>query len=53
MNNDLYLFDEIPRRGNECWSATSGLDGSYLRIDKKLYPEITWDSEPMQVEIRL
>jgi hypothetical protein len=44
MNNDLYLFDEMPRRGDKCWWATSGLDGSYLRIDKKFYPEVTWDS---------
>jgi hypothetical protein len=50
-NNDLYLFNEMPGRGSECWWAPSGLDGSYLRLDKKLYPEVSWDSEPLQVEI--
>lgn len=50
-NNDLYLFSEMPRRGAECWWAPSGLDGSYLRLEKALYPEVTWDSEPLQVKI--
>jgi hypothetical protein len=50
-NNELYLFDDMPGRGSECWWSPSGLDGSYLRLDKKLYPEVTWDSEPLQVEI--
>lgn len=50
-NNDLYLFNELPSRGNECWWAPSGVDGTYLRLEKKLYPEVTWDSEPLKVEI--
>lgn len=50
-NNDLYLFNERPVRGNECWWAESGLDGSYLRLDKTLYPEITWESEPVPVAL--
>jgi len=50
-NNDLYLFNELPRRGSECWWAPSGVDGTYLRLDKSLYPELTWDSEPLKVEI--
>jgi len=50
-NNDLYLFSEPPHRGKECWWAPSGLDGTYLRLDKSLYPEVTWDSEPLQVRI--
>lgn len=50
-NDDLYLFNELPTRGNECWWAQSGLDGTYLRLAKSLYPEVTWDSEPIRVEI--
>ncbi|MEI6205218.1 MAG: hypothetical protein WCP20_00415 [Desulfuromonadales bacterium] len=50
-NNDLYLFNELPKRGNECWWAESGLDGSYLRLDKHLYPEVTWESEPLPVSV--
>jgi len=51
-NNELYLFNELPSQGSECWWATSGdLDGSYLRLDKSLYPEVTWDSKPLYVEI--
>lgn len=52
-NNDLYLFDELPRRGTECWWAESGVDGTYLKLNKSLYPEITWDSEPQQVRLEL
>jgi len=48
-NNDLYLFNELPHRGSECWWAESGVDGTYLKLDKSLYPEITWDSEPLPV----
>jgi hypothetical protein len=50
-NDDLYLFSELPDRGNECWWAPSGVDGTYLRLAKSLYPEVTWDSEPLEVEI--
>ena len=50
-NKNLYLFYKTPRRGRDCWWADSELDGSYLQIDKGLYPEVTWDSEPLQVEL--
>jgi hypothetical protein len=50
-NSELYLFNELPRRGSECWWAPTGLDGTYLRLDKQLYPEAIWESEPVQVEI--
>jgi hypothetical protein len=50
-NDDLFLFYERPRRGNECWWAESGVDGTYLKINKSLYPEVTWDSEPLPVEL--
>ena len=52
-NNDLYLFAELPTRGNECWWAEAGLDGTYLKMNKSLYPEITWDSEPLPVRLEL
>lgn len=26
----LYLFNELPRKGVECWWAESGLDGRHL-----------------------
>ncbi|MHB1399135.1 MAG: hypothetical protein ACYDAI_12125 [Trichloromonadaceae bacterium] len=46
-NNDLYLFYDRPHRGTECWWAESGIDGTYLKMEKSLYPEVTWDSEPL------
>lgn len=48
-NNDLYLFNELPHRGNECWWAESGVDGTYLKLDRSLYPEVTWESAPIHV----
>lgn len=50
-NGDLYLFNSEPQRGRECWWAKSGVDGTYLRLEKALYPEVTWDSEPVPVSI--
>ena len=50
-NNELYLFNEPPRRGSECWWSPSGLDGTYLRLDESLYPQISWQSESMLMEI--
>jgi len=50
-NNDLYLFYGKPRRGRECWWAEEGVDGTYLKIEKSLYPEVTWDSEPLEVSL--
>jgi len=52
-NNDLYLFVEVSRRGNECWWAESGVDGTYLRLDRSHYPEVTWDAEPLPVRLEL
>ena len=45
----LYLFNELPKKGAECWWAESGLDGTYLRLDDSLYPEVSWESEPLRV----
>ena len=53
MDNHLYLFSELPRKGSECWWAESGLDGTYLRLDDSLYPEITWDSCPVPVSLTI
>lgn len=50
-NNDLYLFYKKPQKIRDCWWADSELDGSYLKLDKTLYPEVTWDSEPLEVDL--
>jgi len=50
-NNDLYLFAELPHRGLECWWAPSGIDGTYLRLDKSLYPEVSWETEPLAAKL--
>ena len=50
-NGDLYLFSSKPERGRECWWSESGVDGTYLRLNKSLYPEVTWESEPMPASV--
>ncbi len=50
-NNDLYLFYKKPKKIRDCWWADSELDGSYLKLDKTLYPEVTWDSDPVEVDL--
>ncbi|MBN1140191.1 MAG: hypothetical protein JXB25_00115 [Deltaproteobacteria bacterium] len=50
-NNDLYLFGRKPVRGKECWWAEGGIDGSYLKMENSLYPQVTWDSEPLLVAL--
>jgi len=50
-NGDLYLFDELPRRGNECWWAENGVDGTYLRLGKSLHAEVTWEVDPLPVRL--
>jgi hypothetical protein len=50
-NGDLYLFGSVPERGRECWWAESGVDGTYLRLDKAQFPEVLWESEPLPVKI--
>ena len=52
-NNDLYLFYRKPRRGRECWWAKEGLDGTYLKLDNSFYPEVTWDSEPLEMTLSI
>lgn len=52
-NHDLYLFNDLPHRGNECWWAEAGVDGTYLKLDKAGFPEVTWNSEPLQVYLTL
>jgi hypothetical protein len=50
-NGDLYLFAALPERSRECWWAESGIDGTYLRLDKAQFPDVTWESSPLPVKI--
>lgn len=50
-NGELYLFNEIPRRGTDCWWAEKEVDGTYLKLDSGLYPHISWETEPVFVSI--
>ena len=49
--NELFLyFGSIPVRGNVTWITTNG---DYVELDRELYPEITWECEPVEVEVTI
>jgi hypothetical protein len=50
-NHELYLFNDKPHRGKDCWWAEAGVDGTYLKLDQTLYPEVIWESEPLPVHL--
>jgi hypothetical protein len=49
--SDLFLyFGSIPVRGNVSWITTGG---DYVALDSEMYPEITWECEPVEVEVTI
>lgn len=46
-SGNLFLFQDTPVRKNKWWIA--GLGGFYL--SRKSFPELTWENEPIEVEI--
>lgn len=47
--SDLYLSMEYPTR--EEWAGTWRGMGAYIPLNTELFPDLTWESEPEQVEI--
>lgn len=45
----LCLFTEPPVRIEDMWLPEE--DRIYLFLDNSLFPEITWESEPVEVEL--
>lgn len=45
----LCLFTEPPVRFEDMWLPEE--DRIYLFLDNSLFPEITWESEPVEVEL--
>ena len=51
FESDLFLyFGEIPKRKDFAWITTNG---DYVALDTELYPEITWECEPVEVEVTI
>lgn len=52
-DNSLCLYVSCPRlsKYGQYWECPFGT--SYLLIDKNLFPEVTFENSPQQVEIKL
>lgn len=44
----LYLYGSAPTRGIDIWNGHGSL---LVLLDAKLYPDLTWDSDPIEVEL--
>ena len=46
----LFLFPEKPRlmNGYNCWEGSE-----WYRINRDLFPEVTFENSPMEVELKL
>lgn len=47
--SDLYLSAEKPKRDEYCGAWTNM--GAYMPLNTELFPDLTWDSDPLEVEI--
>lgn len=51
FGSDLFLYSgDKPQRGDVAWITTIG---DFIALDKELYPEITWECEPVEVEVTI
>ncbi len=48
---DLYLSMEYPTR--EEWAGTWRGMGAYIPLNTELFPDLSWDDEPQEVEITI
>ena len=46
---DLYLYENKPYLNDGFWDA----DGQFYNIDIDLFPEVTFENSPMEVELVL
>ena len=52
LSGSLYLYSYKPYRGASAWQTdTTGPYNDFMELNPELYPNITWDSEPVQVTL--
>jgi len=53
----LFLYNYLPNRNNDSGNFMVEVDdmwdGEIISIDPKLFPEVTWENSPKQVELKL
>ena len=49
-DGDLAMYDVYPtENGFGCWESS----GNYYKIDWRLFPEITFENSPQEIELKL
>jgi len=53
----LFLYNYLPNRNNDSGNFMVEVDdmwdGEIMSIDPELFPEVTWENSPKQVELKL
>lgn len=51
-NGNLYIYDKLPKRdrANDIWQVNEKFDKFY-QLPNDWFPEITWSSEPLLVDV--
>lgn len=50
-NSDLFIYNYKPKRDTR-WDSVEIWNGeTYIELDSNLFPDLTWDSDPLEVEI--
>lgn len=50
---NLYVIKPLLDSNDNMYYANCDMEDDYLNIDKDLFPEITFENSPQQVEIKL
>ena len=52
-DNELFIYDEKPIRGERKFicGQRNGRFGEYMEISSELFPEVTFENSPQEVEI--
>ena len=49
----LTLHEERPFNNSGMWFSDNGTTHPYIRISKDLFPEVTFENSPQEVELKL
>lgn len=47
----LYLYDNMPEKHSEFFVSYNGYNE--IRLDNKMFPEVTFENSPQEVELKL
>lgn len=50
-DGELYLYDAYPKKQSEFFGSQFGY--TFMMLDGRLCPEVTWENSPVRVELKL